>query len=221
MKTLNLVTACAALALFAAPAVAQQKPQEKPKETTVVIKDDTTPKVKKGAKAVSDTSITTAVNTRLMKEKLAHDKSIVVHTKAGVVTLTGTVPTEADKAHAAEIAEHTTGVKSVENNLTVAPVGTAGRVDDDKDTKIVIKDDTTPAVKKGSRAVTDASVTTAVKTRLMTDDVARATSIDVDTSSGVVTIAGTVPNESDKTRIGQLVARTTGVKRVVNNLAVK
>ena len=115
MKNLILAAAaCAALGI-AVPAMAQ----EKPKETTVVIKDDTTPKVKKGAKAVTDTSITTAVNTRLTKEKLAKDKSIIVHTKNGVVTLTGIVPTEADKAHAAEIAEHTTGVKSVVNNLTV------------------------------------------------------------------------------------------------------
>jgi hyperosmotically inducible protein len=119
MMKMTLVTACAAFAFAAAPAIARDKPQEKPKETTVVIKDDTTPKVKKGAKAVTDTSITTAVDTRLAKEKLAHDKSIVVHTKNGVVTLTGTVPTEADKAHAGDIARDTTGVKRVVNNLAV------------------------------------------------------------------------------------------------------
>jgi hyperosmotically inducible periplasmic protein len=90
-----------------------------------------------------------------------------------------------------------------------------------KDTTIVIKDDTTPKVKKATKAVSDASVTTAVKTRLMTDEVARGTSIDVDTSKGVVTIAGSVPTEADKDRIGHLVAKTTGVKRVVNNLTVK
>ena len=119
MKNLTLAAAALAAQAIAVPAIAQDKPQEKPKETTIVIKDDTTPKVKKGAKAVTDTSITTAVNTRLTKEKLSKDKSIIVHTKNGVVTLTGLVPTEADKAHAAEIAEHTTGVKSVVNNLTV------------------------------------------------------------------------------------------------------
>jgi hyperosmotically inducible protein len=241
MKKLTLVTACAALAL-AAPAMAQDKPQEKPKETTVVIKDDTTPKVKQGAHAVSDASVTTAVNTRLMKDKVAHEKAIVVHTKGGVVTLTGTVPTEADKTRIAGIAERTTGVKSVENELTVSAVGTSGHAtdkdtkvvvkdntkptkvqvkDDTKDTKVVIKDDTTPAVKKGAKAVTDASVTTEVKTRLMGDDAGRANSIEVHTTGGVVTIAGTVPTEADKTRIGDLVAKTTGVKRVVNHLTVK
>jgi osmotically-inducible protein OsmY len=55
----------------------------------------------------------------------------------------------------------------------------------------------------------------------MKDEVARGTSIDVDTKNGVVTIAGTVPTAADKTRIGQLVAKTSGVKTVTNNLTVK
>jgi osmotically-inducible protein OsmY len=42
----------------------------------------------------------------------------------------------------------------------------------------------------------------------------------VDTNDSVVTIGGTVPTEADKTRIGQLVEHTTGVKRVVNKLKV-
>src|SRR6185295_4677524 len=87
-------------------------------------------------------------------------------------------------------------------------------------TKVVIKDDTTPKVKKGAKVVTDASITTEVKTRLMTDKAARETSIDVDTKDHVVTIGGAVPTEADKLRIGRLVARTTGVKSVVNNLTV-
>jgi hyperosmotically inducible periplasmic protein len=220
MKRLTLVTACAVLALVAAPAMAQEKPKEKPKETTVVIKDDTTPKVKKGAQVVTDASVTTAVKTRLMKDKAARETSIDVDTKDGVVTIAGTVPTEADKTRIEALVRRTTGVKSVNDNLAVSGVGTSGRTTD-KDTKVVIQDDTTPKVKKGTKVVTDASVTTAVKTRLMTDEVARGTSIDVDTNAGVVTISGTVPAEADKARIGQLVAKTTGVKRVVNNLTVK
>jgi osmotically-inducible protein OsmY len=90
-----------------------------------------------------------------------------------------------------------------------------------KETTVVIKDDATPKIKKGAKVVSDASINTAVKTRLMKDKVARATSIDVDTKEGAVTITGTVPTEADKLRIGKLVQKTTGVKSVVNNLAVK
>jgi len=112
--------ACAAFALVTAgPLAAQEKPQEKPKETTIVIKDDTTPKIKKGAKVVTDASITTAVKTRLMSDKVARGTSIDVDTKDGVVTIAGTVPTEADKARIGKLVTKTTGVKSAVNNLTV------------------------------------------------------------------------------------------------------
>jgi len=212
-----VIAACAALALAAAPAAAQ----DKPKETTIVIKDDTTPKVKKGTQAVSDASVTTAVKTHLMKDKAARETSIDVDTKDGVVTIAGVVPTEADKTRIESLVRHTTGVKRVNDKLTVSSVATSGHEPKKDETKIVVKDNTTPAVKKAGDAVTDTSITTAVKTRLMTDEVARGTSIDVNTDKGVVTIAGTVPTAADKDRIGHLVARTTGVKRVVNNLAVK
>ena len=99
--------------------LAQEKPKQKPDETKIVIKDDTTPKVKKASKAVTDGSITTAVKTRLMKDKVARGTSIDVDTKDGVVTISGTVPTAADKTRIGKLVRHTTGVKSVENNLTV------------------------------------------------------------------------------------------------------
>jgi hyperosmotically inducible protein len=222
MKTpLALAMACALLG-SAGAAMAQDKPKDKPDDTTIVIKDDTTPKVKKGTQAVTDASITTAVKTRLMKDKVARGTSIDVDTKDGVVTIAGNVPTAADKTRIGQLVRNTTGVKKVDNNLKVAAgeVGTTGAKAKDGDTKIVIKDDTTPAVKKGINAVQDGSITTAVKTRLMTDEVARGTHIDVDTNDSVVTIGGTVPTEADKIRIGQLVEHTTGVKRVVNKLKV-
>jgi osmotically-inducible protein OsmY len=118
MKRVSGVLACAALALMTAgPLAAQDKP--KPKETTVVIKDDATPKIKKGAKVVTDASINTAVKTRLMKDKVARGTSIDVDTKDGVVTIGGTVPAAADKDRIGRLVEKTTGVKSVVNNLTV------------------------------------------------------------------------------------------------------
>jgi len=88
MKTpLALAIACALLP--AGAAMAQDKPKDKPDDTTIVIKDDTTPKVKKGTQAVTDASITTAVKTRLMKDKVARGTSIDVDTKDGVVTIAG------------------------------------------------------------------------------------------------------------------------------------
>ena len=201
---------------------AQEKPEQE--GTKIVIKDDTTPKVKKGARIVSDASVTTAVKSRLMTDKVARNTAIAVDTADRVVTISGDVPTEADKVRIGRLVSRTTGVKSVENNLTVtgAAAGTSGKDQSEPDkTTIVIKDDTTPMVKKGARVATDASITSAVKTRLMADDLGRAMKIDVDTKNGVVTITGNVPTEADKTRIGDIVSRTTGVKTLVNNLVVQ
>jgi hyperosmotically inducible protein len=221
----SLLVAISAAFLGVAATAPAARAQDKPEQegTKIVIKDDTTPKVKKGAQVVSDASVTTAVKTRLMSDKVARGTSIDVDTKDRVVTITGTVPTDADKARIGRLVAHTSGVKSVENDLTVtgtAAAPTSG-TPDPEGTKVVIKDDTTPMVKKGARVVSDASVTTAVKTRLMGDDLGRAMKIDVDTKDGVVTITGNVPSEADKTRLGDLVAHTTGVKSVVNNLTVK
>ncbi len=224
LKRFTVVVCGAALCagLGGGTAYAQDKPEQG--ETKIVIKDDTTPKVKKGARVVSDASVTAAVKSRLMTDKVARGTSIDVDTKDRVVTLTGSVPTEADKTRIGSLVARTTGVKSVENNLAVTgvPTGTAG-ADQDKpgETKIVIKDDTTPMVKKGARVVGDASITSAVKTRLMGDDLGRAMKIDVDTKDGVVTLTGSVPTEADKTRLGDIAAHTTGVKSVVNNLAIR
>jgi hyperosmotically inducible periplasmic protein len=205
-------------------ALAQEKPEQD--KTKIVIKDDTTPKVKKGAQVVTDASVTAAVESRLVTDKVGRTTAIEVHTKDRVVTISGNVPTEADKARIGRLVARTTGVKSVENNLTVtgAAEGTSGAASQDKpddQTKIVIKDDTTPMVKKGARVVGDASITSAVKTRLMADDIGRGMKIDVDTKDGVVTITGTVRSEAEKARLGDIVARTTGVKSVVNNLVVQ
>jgi osmotically-inducible protein OsmY len=118
MKRIAGAVACAVFALAASGSIAAQDKQ-KPKETTVVIKDDASPKIKKAGKVVADATINTAVKTRLMKDKVARGTSIDVDTKEGVVTIAGAVPTEADKLRIGRLVEKTTGVKSVVNNLTV------------------------------------------------------------------------------------------------------
>ena len=122
IKRCAVAVTTAAVMVLPLVAAAQDKPaQDKPKETTVVIKDDTTPKVKKGVRVLTDTEITTAVKTKFMKDKVARGTDIDVSTKDGVVTLKGAVPTDADKERIGRIAERTKGVKKVVNDLTVAP----------------------------------------------------------------------------------------------------
>lgn len=73
----------------------------------------------KAGAALDDAGITAAVKTDLIKAPEISALHINVDTKAGAVTLTGTVPSEAIKTRAGDIAKAAKGVTSVNNNLTV------------------------------------------------------------------------------------------------------
>jgi hyperosmotically inducible protein len=70
---------------------------------------------------LADPAITTAVKTSLLADPQSADLKIDVDTEHGVVTLTGTVVTPAEKTRAEEVAKNTSGVSSVVNNLKVTP----------------------------------------------------------------------------------------------------
>ena len=67
---------------------------------------------------------------------------------------------------------------------------------------------------------TDPGITTAVKSKLASDDTVRATDINVDTKNGVVTLKGEVPSAAAKTRAMELAKATDGVRDVVDAIAV-
>ena len=90
-----------------------------------------------------------------------------------------------------------------------------------KDTKIVVKDDTTPQVKKGIGVMTDAEITSAVKTKLLGDTAVAGLKIDVDTEKGVVTLTGPVRSAAEKAEALRLARTTKGVSRVVDKLVIR
>jgi hyperosmotically inducible periplasmic protein len=69
---------------------------------------------------MSDTSVTTLVKARFTGEKLLQDTAIDVETTDHVVTLKGTVASNAAKARAEEIARGTDGVTRVVNQIVVS-----------------------------------------------------------------------------------------------------
>ncbi len=67
----------------------------------------------------------------------------------------------------------------------------------------------------------DAAITAAVKTKLATDvQLSTVTNIEVDTTDGVVTLAGKVQTADVKQRAGELAQNVDGVVRVTNNIEV-
>ena len=76
------------------------------------------------------------------------------------------------------------------------------------------------AAERTGEVITDAAVTTAVKSKFLADSSTPGLKIDVDTKDGVVTLSGTVPTRAEADRAASLARDTSGVKRVVNNLKV-
>jgi hypothetical protein len=77
------------------------------------------------------------------------------------------------------------------------------------------------ATTQAAVAVDDAAITTKVKTAVLAEPGLKSLQIDVDTKNGVVTLSGMVDNASMKERASQVAQNISGVKSVVDNLAVK
>ena len=76
-------------------------------------------------------------------------------------------------------------------------------------------------VQSPSRQVNDAQITTQVKTKLASDvRPSSLANIDVNTTNGVVTLAGQVENAEVKHNAEKVAASVPGVVRVNNNLQV-
>jgi len=97
------------------------KAAEKTKDGAVYVGEKTKEGAVKTANEVTDAWIITKLNADFVNEDSLKGSSINVDSDHFVVTLKGTVTSEAGKARAGQIAKTTKGVKSVHNTLVVAP----------------------------------------------------------------------------------------------------
>src|ERR1700760_985908 len=69
---------------------------------------------------VDDSAVITKVKAELLGAKNVKSTHIHVKTHAGIVSLTGTVPSAEDKTAAEEVVSNVSGVASVKNHLKIA-----------------------------------------------------------------------------------------------------
>ncbi len=150
----------------------------------------------------SDAGITTKIKAKLAADSTVKASEVHVDTKDKIVTLSGTVDSEAAKAQAVALARGTEGVSDVVDNLTIAPPPSA------------------EASRSVGQVVDDATITAEIKTKLMADSVVAGLKIDVDTKDGVVSLNGPVKNQEEKDTAIRLARETSGVKDVKDNLVV-
>ena len=192
----------------------------------------------------TDAGITSAVKSKMAADDTVKASEINVDTHNHVVTLNGTVGSQAEKERAVMIARNTNGVNSVVDDLRVGPVATSGSLDRDRDAdrdrdyseaaeqtardaKEKTEDTAHDAKVKSERAadktgevVTDAAITSAVKTKFLAEPGVSGLKIDVDTKANVVTLTGTVKSKAEADKAMAIARDTKGVKRVVNHLKV-
>ena len=98
-----------------------EKAAEKTAEGVGVAAHETKKAAKKTGEVVSDSWITTKVRAKFVGEDALKHSHISVSTTDNVVTLTGTVASEAGRERAIAIVKATDGVKDVVDKLTIAP----------------------------------------------------------------------------------------------------
>jgi len=195
--------------------------------------------------AVKDGWLVMKIHSEFVDEDVLSGSNIDVDVKNGMVTLQGTVPTEAARARAIAAAKANDGVKGVTDQLRVAPAmrgtGNMDRAGDkaanaadkagDKTARAADKaedkmdragDKSANAAKKTGRAIDDGWIKSKIYSQYMADwkTVLDDSDIDIDVTNNMVVLNGTVKSAAAKAKAVSIAKATDGVKGVKDNLRV-
>ena len=132
----------------------------------------------------------------------ANDLNVTVH--EGKATLTGKVNEDVNKDLAKQIALGVNGIKEVDNQIVV----------------LADYEPTPGTVRNYGQVVDDASITAAVKSKLVWSKHTDGQTTEVETNGGTVTLTGTAESAKAKMAAERLALNTNGVVAVSNQLVV-
>jgi osmotically-inducible protein OsmY len=150
----------------------------------------------------SDTWISMKVKSALLFHRNVSASGTSVYVKDGIVSLRGEASSMAQKELTTEYAKDVDNVMSVKNEMTIA------------------KTPAQPQETMGDK-VDDASITAEVKASLLSHHSTSALKTKVETTDGVVTVAGIAKNAAEKSLVTKLVTDINGVSSVVNNMTIE
>jgi len=133
------------------------------------------------------------IQMRLQQDTDLKNNRISATVDNGVVTLKGTVDSEAERTKAAKLAM-VKGVSQVDNQLRVGSESTKA-------------------------TVSDSAITARLKTEMVAEEALRG--VHVETNNGVVSLTGTVASSAARQRALELAQTLTGVQRVEDNIKVR
>jgi osmotically-inducible protein OsmY len=156
-------------------------------------------------RAVTDATLTAKVKSNLLWNEHVSGTDIAVSSENGVVTLEGSVGSEAERDLAVQLSRNTGGVESVQNRLTVQ------------------KSEETEAsmVDKATTAVGNTFLTGKVKAALMSSKGMEGSDVSVSSDGGTVTLTGTVRSKEQENHVLEVVNNVESVENVVSNLQIQ
>jgi len=178
------------------------------------------------APSAHDKAISDRIAKRIAEEPGLKADAVKVKVENGVVTLSGMVANEADRARAERLA-HVEGVTKVDNDLKThddaksGVKGTAGTVaEKTKEGAEKVGEKTKEGLSKTGEVITDAWITSRISSKFINEDLLHDSNIDVDTKDHVVTLNGTVLTTAGRRRAVAIAKEVEGVHRVVDKMTI-
>jgi len=148
----------------------------------------------------SDSWMAMKVRSHLLMKANVSAATTKVTANDGVVTLTGTADTLAQKELTEAYAKDIDGVKSVKNEIVIKEKAASSTV---------------------GETIDDASITSQVKYALLSHGATSALKTKVSTKDGVVHVTGEANSNAEKSLVTKLAADVRGTKSVTNDMTVK
>ena len=178
------------------------------------------------APSAHDKAISDRIAKRIAEEPGLKADAVKVKVENGVVTLSGMVANEADRARAERLA-HVEGVTKVDNDLKThddaksGVKGTAGTVaEKTKEGAEKVGEKTKEGLSKTGEVITDTWITSRISSKFINEDLLHDSNIDVDTKDHVVTLNGTVLTTAGRRRAVAIAKEVEGVHRVVDKMTI-
>lgn len=149
---------------------------------------------------ISDTDLVSNIQSQFAADKMTSDLHVQVSSRDGIVTLTGKVNTDAEADKLIQIADSTPGVSDVKTpNLSVT---------------------------ESKHTMADTAITAKIKAKYVREKLFRdkdisVMGVEVETTNGIVYLAGTVDTQEEADNAVKYAKTVHGVKKVESKLEVK
>jgi hyperosmotically inducible periplasmic protein len=179
-------------------------------------------KIDPAARESSDDWLAVKIRSRLLLKPDVSMTTTRVHVKEGVVMLTGTADSPAQKQRTEAYIREVMGVREVRNELEIVPGAGGGSGVGHGAGQPTGRENVGAQDREAlGQKIDDATLAAQIKFELLTRRVANALKTDIDSDNGRVVISGEVPSQADKDVITEVAQGVSGVKAVENRMTVK